>query len=67
MGEPQLLLLDEPFSSLDAELKVEARKLTIDLIRETGLRTLLITHDPDDAKAFDAYIVRIDQGRIQVV
>ncbi len=64
MSRPVLLLLDEPFSSLDADLKVEARKMTSDLVREAGIPTLLITHDIEDANALGASIRRMNQGRI---
>ncbi len=64
MSKPRLLLLDEPFSALDSELKAEARKVTAEVIRNLNIPTLLITHDLEDAKSLDAQIIRIQQGRL---
>jgi ABC-type sugar transport system ATPase subunit len=67
MSRPQMLLLDEPFSSLDADLKSEARKLTAEIVQEANLPTLLITHDIEDAKALAAHVVHIQNGRIKSI
>lgn len=48
VGEPRVLLLDEPFSALDKETREEARQLVQSVIRGLDIPTLLITHDPDD-------------------
>lgn len=48
IGEPRLLLLDEPFSSLDSSMKREARALVRQTIGEFQIPTLLITHDSGD-------------------
>lgn len=64
ISKPKMLLLDEPFSSLDTEIKIEARKLTSDLIQELDIPTLLITHDLDDARALNAHVVNIKNGVI---
>ena len=47
--EPKLLLMDEPFSSLDATLREEMRELVRDLQRELGITTLFVTHDQMEA------------------
>ena len=47
--EPQVLLLDEPFSQLDAALRSEMRRLLLELHREAGLTTVFVTHDQAEA------------------
>jgi putative thiamine transport system ATP-binding protein len=51
LAEPQALLLDEPFARLDLDLRAQIRAQVFDHIRATGLPTLLVTHDPADARA----------------
>ena len=46
---PRLVLLDEPFSALDAPVRDELRRELRRLQRETGLSTVLVTHDPEEA------------------
>ncbi|MCH2126646.1 MAG: ABC transporter ATP-binding protein [Pirellulaceae bacterium] len=46
---PRLVLLDEPFSGLDATLRREVRTLTLELLRESQTPTLMVTHDPQEA------------------
>ena len=48
-AEPVVLLLDEPFSALDVPVRQELRRLVRELQRETGLSTVLVTHDPEEA------------------
>lgn len=51
LSEPRALLLDEPFSKLDAELKRRFRRFVFDHATAHGLPVLLVTHDPADAEA----------------
>ncbi len=51
LAEPRALLLDEPFSKLDAALRARFREFVFDHARDLGLPTLLVTHDPADAAA----------------
>lgn len=51
LAEPEALLLDEPFSSLDQTRRAEVRNLVFDLARKNGLPVLLVTHDEEDARA----------------
>jgi len=51
LSEPRALLLDEPFSKLDAELRDRIRAFVFEHARANGIPTLLVTHDPDDAAA----------------
>ena len=50
LAEPKALLLDEPFSRLDAELRAQIRNFTFDRARAAGIPTLLVTHDAEDAR-----------------
>nr|WP_148253152.1 ABC transporter ATP-binding protein [Aidingimonas lacisalsi] len=47
--EPQVMLLDEPFSSLDARLRDRIRDDTLHVLKRAGAGTLLVTHDPEEA------------------
>ena len=51
IGKPRLLLLDEPFSSLDEKLREEARELVRDMIRFQKVPTLMVTHDLKEAQS----------------
>ena len=51
LSEPQALLLDEPFSRLDTELRDQIRKLVFNHARSLALPVILVTHDPEDARA----------------
>lgn len=48
---PHLLLMDEPFSSLDADLRGSIREDLRDLLRQAGIASILVTHDREDADA----------------
>jgi len=56
---PKAILLDEPFSKLDAELRTSTRQWVFDLIKQHQLPTILVTHDPDDAAAANGKILEI--------
>lgn len=58
-ANPRALLLDEPFSKLDQQLRQSVRKLVFDLSHEKGLPVLLVTHDEADANAANGPIVRL--------
>ena len=62
--EPSFLILDEPFSALDAELKAEARALLKSTINRMGLGLLLVTHDVADVAALAQHVVILQKGRI---
>ena len=61
--EPRILLLDEPFAALDAQIRDTLRKELADLQARFGFRALLVTHDPDDVVLAGQYFV-YDSGRI---
>ena len=61
---PSVMLLDEPFSGLDVRLREEVREATLEILKDAGVATLMVTHDPQEAlKAGDAVSV-IQEGKI---
>jgi iron(III) transport system ATP-binding protein len=64
---PRLLLLDEPFSNLDAKLRERARSWLRRLHHQLGLTTLFVTHDQDEALAMSDRILVMDRGVVQQV
>jgi iron(III) transport system ATP-binding protein len=65
--EPDVLLLDEPLSNLDAKLRVEMRAELKTLQRKLGLTAIYVTHDQEDANAIADRMAVLDGGRIQQV
>ena len=65
--EPEVLLLDEPLSNLDAQLRVEMRGELRALQRKTGLTTIFVTHDQEEANAICDRMAVLDGGRIQQI
>ena len=61
---PRLVLLDEPFSALDAPVREELRRELRRLQYETGLSTVLVTHDPEEAALLADEILVIAEGRL---
>lgn len=59
LAAPGALLLDEPFSSLDADRRAQIRTLVFDRARAAGLPVLLVTHDPQDAEAAGGEVLRL--------
>jgi iron(III) transport system ATP-binding protein len=64
---PRLLLLDEPFSNLDAKLRERARSWLRQLHHHLGLTTLFVTHDQDEALAMSDRLLVMDRGIVQQV
>jgi iron(III) transport system ATP-binding protein len=62
--KPDVMLLDEPFSSLDGRMRDAVRGETLALLRASGTATLLVTHDPDEAVRAADRIVLMRAGRI---
>jgi iron(III) transport system ATP-binding protein len=62
--EPRLLLLDEPFSNLDAKLRERARDWLRALQRRIGITTVFVTHDQDEALSMSDRIVVMNGGRV---
>ena len=65
--EPRVLLLDEPLSSLDAELRADLRSELARLQRTLSLTTVYVTHDREDATALADCVIEMRAGRIVVV
>jgi ABC-type Fe3+/spermidine/putrescine transport system ATPase subunit len=61
---PRLLLLDEPFSALDAQLRASLRSEFSERIAAAGIATVLVTHDEGEARAMAQQGFRLDQGRL---
>lgn len=61
---PGLLLLDEPFSSLDARLRESVRGETLAVLRETRATSLIVTHDPEEAMLLGDRVALLRKGRI---
>lgn len=65
--EPQVLLLDEPLSNLDAKLRVQMRQELLELQRKLTLTTIFVTHDQEEANTTADRIAVMDAGVIQQV
>ncbi len=63
--EPDILLLDEPLSNLDAKLRVKVREDIRDLQRRLGITTVIVTHDQDEALSISDRIAVMNNGRIE--
>lgn len=59
LAEPRALLLDEPFSKLDPDLRAEIRDFVFAHVRSAAIPALLVTHDDTDAKAAQGAVVRL--------
>ncbi|NCM97618.1 MAG: ATP-binding cassette domain-containing protein [Rhodobacterales bacterium] len=59
LARPLALLLDEPFSALDSQLRSEIRGFVFDHIRERGIPALLVTHDLRDARAAGGAVITL--------
>ena len=65
--EPQVLLLDEPFGALDANVRAELRRWLRRLHDEQGVTTVLVTHDQEEAMEVSDRIAVMNAGRIEQV
>ena len=65
--EPNVLLLDEPFGALDAQVRKELRKWLREIHDSTGHTTVFVTHDQDEALELADRVVVMSQGRIEQV
>jgi ABC-type uncharacterized transport system, ATPase component len=62
LAEPRALLLDEPFSKLDAALRDDLRVFTFAHVRNKAIPALLVTHDPADAEAAGGPVINLTQS-----
>jgi ABC-type Fe3+/spermidine/putrescine transport system ATPase subunit len=67
VGHPRLLLLDEPLSSLDADLRSAMRSELARLRRELAVTTLYVTHDREDATVLADRVIEMSAGRVRSV
>ena len=65
--KPRVLLLDEPLSNLDARLRLQTREEIKRIQRETGITTVFVTHDQEEAMSISDTIVVMKQGVIQQI
>ncbi|MCU0420134.1 MAG: ABC transporter ATP-binding protein [Cyclobacteriaceae bacterium] len=63
-AKPQLLLLDEPYAHLDAEMKATLKAVVDDLADKLKISLILVSHDPDDTLPWANHIVVLRQGTI---
>ena len=66
-ANPKILLLDEPFGALDAQVRLELRQFLRELHERTHITTLMVTHDQEEALELSDRIVVLDRGRIHQV
>lgn len=59
LNEPKVILLDEPFSKLDSELRQATRELVFEQIRQRGLIAILVTHDQSDSDAAAGEVINL--------
>ena len=62
---PRLLLLDEPFSNLDASLRGRVREELLEIVRRAGATTILVTHDQEEALSIADRIAFLWEGRME--
>ena len=65
--EPQVLLLDEPLSALDAKIRVALRKEIRSIQRQLGITTVYVTHDKEEALSLSDRVVVMSDGRIEQI
>ena len=65
--EPEILLLDEPFSNLDVDLRVEMREEVRRIIKEAGVTAISVTHDQEEALSISDRVAVMNDGDIEQV
>ena len=65
--KPQVLLLDEPLSALDAKIRVSLREEIRSLQKELGITTIFVTHDQEEALSMSDRIVVLSEGRAEQI
>jgi ABC-type Fe3+/spermidine/putrescine transport system ATPase subunit len=64
---PEILLLDEPLSNLDAKLRQEMRLELVEILEQVGITTIFVTHDQEEALALSHRVVVMNEGRVEQV
>lgn len=62
---PHVVLMDEPFSNLDAHLRDQVRDEVVDILRKAGMTSIFVSHDQRDALAISDQVVVMNRGRIE--
>ena len=65
--EPEILLLDEPFSNLDVDLRVRMREEVRRILKETGVTAISVTHDQEEALSVSDRVAVMHRGRIEQI
>ncbi|HNP86221.1 MAG TPA: ABC transporter ATP-binding protein [Kouleothrix sp.] len=65
--QPQVLLLDEPLSALDAKIRVSLRNEIRSIQRQLGITTIYVTHDQEEALSLSDRIVVMSNGRVEQI
>ena len=65
--EPELLLLDEPFSNLDVRLRVEMREEVRRILKRAGVTAISVTHDQEEALSISDRVAIVNDGRIEQI
>ncbi|WP_049924000.1 ABC transporter ATP-binding protein [Halopiger djelfimassiliensis] len=65
--EPEMLLLDEPFSNLDVDLRVEMREEVRRIIKETGVTAISVTHDQEEALSISDRVAVMNDGDVEQI
>ncbi len=63
--DPPIILLDEPFSGLDQRLRITIREDTLNILKQRGTTTLIVTHDPEEAMYVSDTMAVMRDGRIE--
>jgi len=66
-NKPQVLLLDEPLSALDAKIRVSLREEIRALQRELGITSIFVTHDQEEALSISDRVVVLNEGRVEQI
>lgn len=66
VGRPKVLLLDEPLSNLDAQLRERMRLELRDLVRQLSITALYVTHDRTEALSMSTHIAVMNKGRVEM-
>ncbi|HIA47663.1 MAG TPA: ABC transporter ATP-binding protein [Candidatus Hydrogenedentes bacterium] len=62
---PKVILMDEPFSNLDASLRVDTRNEVSDILKRSGMSAILVTHDQEEALTVADRIAVMNDGRVE--
>ncbi len=64
---PALIMFDEPFSNLDADLQIQIREELRSIIKKANITSIFVTHDQSDAAALADRVIVMDEGRISKI